>query len=191
MILQKYLSHKGFFVSLCMLYIISIFMIVIGALLPLGLPYTFVEGLYEKDVQFFHVFSQNMILISKTMIFGLLTCGLYAFYILIHNAVTLICIENVLVHKGFAILALKMVPHGLIEILGIVLVVNVLFYIWYQIGKSIGKIVKRELPVGIFLRKELFLWVNTYILEMILFFAAGGVEVWISRIKFFEEGFVL
>jgi uncharacterized membrane protein SpoIIM required for sporulation len=137
----------------------------------------------EKNVDFFYVFSSNILLIIKDFGFGVLTFGIYPLATYMQNVLLLGLIGNRLINNNQPLLFYKMIPHGLIEIFGIVLSVTAIFYCFYMVVRIIPAVVKREVKVKDTLIKILSFLCAIMCLELGLFIIAGIVEVFVSWFK--------
>lgn len=181
---QKYFKNKLFWTIVSIVYILIIVSISYIALnskeflsLDMGL-------INEKKVSFMYVFSNNIFLMFKNILFGFLTFGVYSLFSISQNVLTLGIISNSLIHEGYSILFYKMIPHGLFELLGLAISLSIIIFCYYKILLNIPKVVKKDINL-----KDLFFDIINYInsiliIEFFLFGIAGIIEVLISQIKF-------
>lgn len=137
----------------------------------------------EKDVDFFYVFSQNVILISKIYLLGLLTFNMFSIFTWLQNIVSVGLIGNSLVHNDNGMLAAKMIPHGVFEFLGIALAVSTVMWMWAKIIKNVPKVAKREKDVIELGKEVLTVGTFTYVLNIVIFLGAGVIEMFVSLYK--------
>lgn len=137
----------------------------------------------EKDVDFLHVFISNITLIFKNFGLGLITFGFYTIFSLVQNVISLGIIANSLVINNYSELFYKMIPHGVIEMFGIVLSVCAVLYCLFKIARSIPKIIKQQVNISTVLLDNLKFVLLTLSLEIAIFLSAGIIEVIVSRIK--------
>lgn len=143
-----------------------------------------VYDVYEKSVSFSNVFIHNTVLVIQNIFLGLITLGIYGLYVLIQNVIALGLISNSLITHAMIIFVYKMIPHGLIELLGISYSVIIPYVLYIRGFNAFVKVTKREGKILSELKKlGLFLLVSIIFL-VILFFVAAIVEVIVSRIKF-------
>ncbi len=139
------------------------------------------SSVYEKKIDFLYVFSSN----SKSMMAGafggLLTFGLVSTYLFFYNAVSLGTIANALVLGGMPEMAARMVPHGLVELVAlVVMAVFPLVLILYAI-RRLRAVICGDVKLGTVIKKALtFLICNAAVVEGILL-AAAVIEYVVSR----------
>jgi len=137
----------------------------------------------EKDVDFLYVFSSNIWLILKNLGLGVFTLSVYALAIYLQNVLSLGILGNALIYNKQPLLFYKMIPHGLLEIFGIVLSVTAILYCLYSFVRAIPPIVKRQVRVSDVLAKLVTFLCAILFLEITLFIVAGIIEVFVSWFK--------
>lgn len=145
-----------------------------------------VYDVYEKSVSFSNVFVHNTVLVIQNIFLGLITLGIYGLYVLIQNVIALGSISNSLIAHSMIIFVYKMIPHGLIELLGMSysVVIPYVLYIrgfdaFVKVAKREGKVLSELIKLGLFI-------INSIVFLVILFFIAAIVEVIVSRIKLYS-----
>ncbi|KAF2955423.1 stage II sporulation protein M [Marinitoga sp. 38H-ov] len=187
--LQKYLKNlivrnKNIAIATIFVYILSLIAIFTITFCTNISKLPDVSDIYEKSVSFFNVFIHNIVLVIQNIFLGLITLGIYGLYVLIQNVIALGSISNSLISHSMIIFVYKMIPHGLIELLGMSYSVVIPYVLYIRGFNAFVKVTKREekllselIKLGLFiLRSIIFL--------VILFFIAAIVEVIVSRIKF-------
>lgn len=143
-----------------------------------------VSQVYEKSVSFTKVFTSNIVLVTQNIVLGLITFGIYGLYILVENVIVLGLISNSLIAHSMNPYVYKMIPHGLIELLGISFSVVIPFSTYIRGFNFFIKIIKGEEKIQNALKKIGLLIIKSICFLVILFFIAAIVEVIVSRIKF-------
>jgi uncharacterized membrane protein SpoIIM required for sporulation len=137
----------------------------------------------EKNVDYFHVLSSNLLLVFKNFGFGLITISIYSLFSLINNVISLGIISNALLVNNHTGLFYKMIPHGILEIFGIVLSLTAVLYCLYKLLQAVPKIIKRKESIeNVTLEIGKFIIAYT-ILEIIIFSIAAVIEILVSLIK--------
>ena len=147
-----------------------------------------VSQVYEKSVSFTKVFTSNTVLVTQNIFLGLITLGIYGVYILVQNVIVLGLISNSLIAHSMTPYVYKMIPHGIIELLGISFSVVIPFVIYIRGFNSVVKVIKREEKILSALKKMGVFIIKSISFLVILFFIAAVVEVIVSRIKFIWLG---
>lgn len=139
------------------------------------------DSVYEKKIDFLYVFGSN----SKSMMAGafggILTLGVVSTYLFFYNAVSLGTIANALILGGMPEMAARMLPHGLVELVALVLVaVFPLVLVLYAI-RRIKAVICGDAKLTTVIKKALtFLVWNVAAVEGILLVAAV-IEYVVSR----------
>ena len=114
---------------------------------------------------------------------GLITFSIYPIFSLIQNIVSLGIISNALIVNDYINLFYKMIPHGVLEIFGIVLSLTAVLYCQYKLLQSLPKIIKRKENIkNVILEISKFI-ISCIILELMIFSIAAVIEVLVSLIK--------
>lgn len=137
----------------------------------------------EKNVVFWHVYKSNMILICKIIFLGVTTISLYSNFSYIQNVFSIGIIANGLVNEGYGRLAAKMIPHGVIEFIGISIAVSTVIWVWIFIIKNIVKIIKCEVSVKDVIKKIVGTMIAFLMVCSVVFAVAGIIEVMVSHYK--------
>lgn len=145
-----------------------------------------VSQVYEKSVSFTKVFTNNIVLVIQNIFLGLITLGIYGVYVLIQNVIVLGLISNALIAHSMTLYVYKMIPHGIIELLGISYSVVVPFVLYIRGFNAVVKIIKREGKILNELKKIGLFIIKSIVFLVILFFIAAIVEVIVSRIKLYS-----
>ena len=137
----------------------------------------------EKNVVFWHVYKSNMILICKIIFLGVITTSLYSIFSYAQNIFSIGFIANGLVNEGYGRLAAKMIPHGVIEFVGISIAVSTVIWVWIFIIKNIVKIIKCEVSVKDVIKKIVGTMIVFFMVCSVVFAVAGIIEVMVSHYK--------
>jgi uncharacterized membrane protein SpoIIM required for sporulation len=140
------------------------------------------EGVYKKEIDFLYVFTEN----SKSMLAGALggvaTFGLASTYLFFYNAISLGTIANALVLGGMPDMALRMLPHGLVELVALVLVAVFPIVVVVYLLKQVKAVIIGDNTLGKAIKDALiFMGLNLAAVEGILLIAAV-IEFAVSRL---------
>ena len=111
-----------------MVYLLAILVIIYMAYNPNNYFNLNMNEINEKNVDYFHVLYSNLLLVFKNFGLGLITFSIYPIFSLIQNIVSLGIISNALIVNDYINLFYKMIPHGVLEIFGIVLSLTAVLY---------------------------------------------------------------
>jgi len=139
-----------------------------------------VHDVSEQRVSFEQVFTTNIWLVVKDMVLGLVTGGMYSGVSLSINILSISVIGNGLVLSGYSFLFYKMMPHGMVEIFGMVLAFTSVLYCFYTVGRNVSRIVKREVTIKDTMCRLVVFFIAIIGLEFIIFTIAGIIEVFVS-----------
>lgn len=139
------------------------------------------DSVYEKKIDFLYVFCAN----SKSMMAGafggILTLGLVSTYLFFYNAVSLGTIANALILGGMPQMAARMLPHGLVELVALVLVAVFPLVLVLYVIRRIKAVICGDAKLGAVIKKALaFLAWNVAAVEGVLL-AAAVIEYVVSR----------
>lgn len=164
-------------------YLLAILVILYMAYNPNNYVDLNMNEINEKNVDYFHVLSSNLLLVIKNFGFGLITISIYSIFSLIQNIISLGIISNALIANNHTGLFYKMIPHGILEIFGIVLSVTAVLYCFYKLLQAIPKIIKRKESIkNVILKIGKFI-IAYIIVEIMIFSIAAVIEVLVSLIK--------
>lgn len=181
--LLRYSKNKNIFLITFVVYALTIVSLYLMIRFGRTIVFGDVNELEELDVSYFHVFFGNIILIYKTYILGLMTFGLYAFYSHFQNTVGIALVGKQLLYEGYEKLAYKMIPHGLIEFLGMSLALATVIWFWIKVIKDAPDIIKRKKNFMETVRTLVSTLLVSAIANTFIFAIAGIVEVLVSHIK--------
>ena len=166
-----------------MVYLLAILVIIYMAYNPNNYFNLNMNEINEKNVDYFHVLYSNLLLVFKNFGLGLITFSIYPIFSLIQNIVSLGIISNALIVIDYINLFYKMIPHGVLEIFGIVLSLTAVLYCQYKLLQSLPKIIKRKENIkNVILEISKFI-ISCIILELMIFSIAAVIEVLVSLIK--------
>ncbi len=181
-ILQRFLKNKGLLRIWGVLYIASILIVVIISLyfkLNLNL-----KGLHEKKVNFFYVYFENIKMSTHMYFIGIITCGLFAVILLLNNIFTVGVIANQMINSNKVSLAYKMLPHGIFEFAGMTLIAATSFWMFYISINMLPRVIKREAKINELLMRLAEIFIESYIINLLIFFIAAIIETMVSYMKF-------
>lgn len=140
------------------------------------------ETVYEKEISFFHVFSEN----SKTMLLGalggMLSFGLISTFLFFYNVISLGSISNALLLGNMPDMVMRMLPHAFIELgaLTITAVFPVVLSVYWV--RKVKPVICQEATIGQTLLHGLMFGLKNMVLIELLLCLAGIVEYLVSRI---------
>ncbi|SEF94905.1 Stage II sporulation protein M [Eubacterium ruminantium] len=137
----------------------------------------------EKDVNFWKVVSSNIKLILKIYLFGVLTVCAYAIFSFLYNTISVGVIAGNLLDSGYNKLALKMIPHGFFEFIGISIAVATVIWAWCYTIKTAPAVIKQKEPIGNVLRKVIWTIIASFVINIVIFIFAGIIETIVSYYK--------
>jgi uncharacterized membrane protein SpoIIM required for sporulation len=124
-----------------------------------------------------------MISMFKSCIFGFVTFGVYSIRMFLINTFAVGIIIHSLILDRKSILALKLIPHGIIEFFVIALQVLFPMAIWIYLIGNLKKILQSELKIKDMFMQIIFYVIQTLLLSTNLLLIAAIIEHFISLIK--------
>ena len=183
LILLKSLNNKKYWIITILLYAFSLLSIIYMAYNPHLYVTLDMSKINEKNVNYFYVLSSNLLIIIKNYGFGLLTFAIYVFFSCVQNIISLGIIANALIINGHVALFYKMIPHGVLELFGIIISFTAILFCFYKIVYMLPRILKSEVSIKkVILELATFL-LASMLLEVIIFLIAGFIEVFVSWVK--------
>jgi hypothetical protein len=165
-------------------YIVSAAAIVAQAVWGDYSEYIDVDRVYQKEVSFWFVLAQNVRNMVVGVVAGLMSFGLLSLGLLVLNVVGIGRTANALVLDGHANLALKMAPHGVVEVLVMAIAAVVPFVVWAYILRSARKVAQREVALSGVLRDGGAFLAITAVTGAVLLVLAATIEALVSRVTF-------
>lgn len=113
---------------------------------------------------------------------GIATFGIASTYLFFYNAISLGTIANALVLGGMPEMALRMLPHGLVELMVLVVVTVFPIVLDVYVFRKMKAVLFGEIKLGTVLKTVLAFLITNLMAVEVLLLAAGAVEYIVSRI---------
>ena len=135
---------------------------------------------YKKQIDFWYVFTTNSRNLLSGALGGVATFGIVSGYQFFFNTVSLGIISNALISGGMPDMALRMLPHGLVELIALVIMAIYPLVLDVYTVRHIKPLISGNTSIGELIKNILvFSVVNLVVIESILFIA-GIVEYVVS-----------